>query len=107
MTLSEFRELIEAVPDHVNLSIGISYPFSWRGDYQEVAFSFEHKPMSKAEYLKRIDAAKNGTFEGYKGGEYEYDDDTHVNFEEDIKNWSDGDYLVKTLIQFITYKTIK
>ena len=98
MELKEFKEFIENTPHGTTFDYGISEPFSWRGSYSEVAFEFlEYNPMSREDILVNIEKAYKGTFNGWKGGEFTYDDNTDVNFEYDNGSWTDGGYC-KTLI---------
>lgn len=101
MTLSQFKEKIEAFPEGTIFKNGLSEPFSWRGSYDEVAFSIVESPMSKLDVLKNIERAYDGTFYGYKGGEYLYRDTTPVNFEkEDYSDYSGGMYCAKMIAKF-------
>lgn len=92
MNLKQFKDYIESFPDFHIFDNGISYPFSWRGSYDEVAFDIEFDQMSKEEVLKRIDDAYEDTFGGYKGGEYRYCDWTPIHFEENYGRYTDGAY---------------
>ena len=62
--------------------------FSWRGIYNEVAF-VPSKEGSVEESLRQIDRALTETFEGWKGGEYSYDEYTDVHFETEPRRSSD------------------
>ena len=62
--------------------------FSWRGIYEEVAF-VPSKEGSKEESLKLIDLALSEVFEGWKGGEYAYNESTDVHFETGPRGCSD------------------
>lgn len=70
--------------------------FSWRGGYYEVAFTPD-KCGTKEESLDLIECALDGTFKGYKGGEFTYDEDTPVHFEFDESS-SDDDALYTILL---------
>ena len=91
MKLGQLKEMFSRLDPNTELQYGISEPFSWRGSYDEVAFSFEPLVNVKT-CLERIDMAMSQTFYGYKGGEYKYYADTPVNFEPTISFWSDGEY---------------
>jgi len=97
MNLLTFKTHIKSFPDGTMFNYGISYPFSWRGSYDEVAFSIIREPMSKKDVLERIETAYSDVFHGWKGGEYEYSDDTIVNFEQGSGSYSDGDYVEKMI----------
>lgn len=62
--------------------------FSWRGIYDEVAFT-PSKTGTKEESLKLINNALTETFDGYKGGEYTYKESTDVHFEFSERDCSD------------------
>lgn len=95
MELKEFKQQIERAEAGKTFDFGISEPFSWRGIYAEVAFELLEQPMTREEILNNIDMAYKETFNGYKGGYYEYEDNTKVHFESDYGSWTDGDYCAK------------
>lgn len=98
MELKEFKQHIESFPKGTKFSYGISKPFSWRGSYDEVAFSIIENKMSREDILKNIELAYTETFYGYKGGTYKYEDYTTVNFEEEgSRNYSDGKYVAEMI----------
>jgi len=98
MELKDFKQHISSFPEGFQFNYGISKPFSWRGSYDEVAFSIVQSPMSREEVLAKIEIAYAETFYGYKGGEYQYKDWTTVNFEEEgSRNYSDGEYTAKMI----------
>lgn len=92
MKLKEFMEHFKNAENGKQFSYGISEPFSWRGNYSEVAFEILEQPMTREEILANIEKAYKETFYGYKGGEYTYQDYTEVHFEEDSSRWTDGGY---------------
>jgi hypothetical protein len=57
--------------------IGFSDPHSYRGYYEDLAFS-ECRGVSVAEMLATASACVGRTFTGYKGGEYMMYGDTRV-----------------------------
>lgn len=95
MILKEFKDYISQIPENTEFEYGVSEPFSWRGSYDEVAFNIVKQPMSREAILINIELAYSGTFYGYKGGEYEYNDYTPVSFEEDRSCYTDGMYCSK------------
>lgn len=98
MELKDFKQHISGFPNGTQFNFGITKPFSWRGRYDEVAFSIVESPMSKEDILANIELAYTETFYGYKGGEYEYNDYTTVNFEEEgSRNYSDGRYVAQMI----------
>ena len=76
--------------------------FSWRGIYDEVAFIPSDKG-SKEESILLINMALTETFRGYKGGNYTYDLNTKVHFEDDNSNYDDME-LYMLLIYYIKNK---
>lgn len=96
MTLKELKYHFENSEIQM-FNYGISKPFSWRGVYSEVAFSFVNSPTSKAEILANIEIAYENVFEGYKGGDYKYNDFTDVHFEDSIRSYTDGGYCAEII----------
>jgi len=92
MTLEEFKNHIESFPNGHFFEFGVSQPFSWRGSYDEVCFRFLKRPTRKEEILGRINEAFDGTFTGYKGGEFEFSPYTKINFEAEASHYSAGEY---------------
>ena len=109
MELKNLKKHISSFPKGTQFKYGLSKPFSWRGSYDEVAFSIVEAPMTREEILTNIELAYTETVHGYKGGEYRYHDWTTVNFEEEgSRNYSDGDYTSKMIAkinQFVVYKS--
>jgi hypothetical protein len=92
MNLKEFKTYVESTIVGITFEYGISEPFSWRGSYDEVAFDVIEGIMTREEMLRRIEMAYTGTFHGYKGGEYRYNDYTDIHFESGYGSYTDGDY---------------
>ena len=97
MELKEFKQHIEQVETGKTFDYGISEPFSWRGSYNEVAFEILEQTMTRDEILANINKAYEGSFYGYKGGEYTYKDYTEVHFEEDTSRYTDGGYCAEMI----------
>ena len=97
MDLIELKEFFESKKGGEMFNFGLSHPFSWRGVYAEVAFSITKGKTSREDILANINKAYSGTFTGYKGGEFSYDDHTPVNFEEDNSRWTDGGYCARLI----------
>lgn len=102
MTLKELKELYKNVDDSQVFEYGISEPMSWRGSYDEVCFSVDYNVTGK-EIKDRIEKAYTETFYGHKGGEFEFYDDTYVNFECSSSSWSDGGYVQDMIDQLESY----
>lgn len=100
MTLGELKKHFQSKPDGTVFDYSLSDPFSWRGVYAEVCFSVTEDKSTKEENISKIEDALTNVFEGWKGGDYRYTEDTTVNFEETQRNWSDGDY-VREMISVI------
>lgn len=99
MDLQKLKNHFEKFPKGTEFNHGISKPFSWRGSYDEVAFSIEGA-MNREEILKNIELAYTEKFFGYKGGEYKYCDWTSVNFEENgAGNYSNGGYVSRKIAE--------
>ena len=93
MKLGQFREYIESLPNGTLFNYGLSSPFSWRGSYDEVAFEVVKTGLyNREEVLTEINKAYDNTFQGWKGGNFTYDDHTRVNFEREEGSYSDGAY---------------
>lgn len=99
MNVSKFKNHIESFPDGKQFKFGISQPFSWRGSYDEVAFSILEQPMTKEEILAKIELAYTETFKGYKGGQYKYNDHTDIHFENDYGSYTDGGYVFRWIVK--------
>ena len=99
MTLKEFEDYLLQFPPEHKFERGISYPFSWRGIYAEVAFEIINETMTVCEIINRIKTAKLGSYTGWKGGEYSYDDNTPIHFETDTSSYSDERYARQVIQQ--------
>lgn len=93
MNLKELKSYFESFEDDYVFDWSLSDPFSWRGAYDEVAFAVLKQPSTKESNLQKIKKAYTETFFGYKGGEYDYNNYTPVNFEQDTSCWTDGRYV--------------
>lgn len=87
LTLGELTVLFQNVPGKLPVVFddGEMCPTglgSWRGSYRELAIRYEEVgsryPMTSSEFLSLLNDATNGTFTGYKGGEYEMGQQTPV-----------------------------
>lgn len=94
MTLLEFKKHIESFPGGHIFQYGISEPFSWRGSYDQVAFSIVKEKQTRDDILSKIQKAYDEVFYGWKGGEYRYGNYTNVNFESGISSWTDDRYTI-------------
>lgn len=105
MTLKELKAHIASFPDGHVFDWSLSAPFSWRGLFEEVAFSLYNVPSTKEEALTKVDSAFRGFFTGYKGGSYKFDESTVVNFEDSQSNYTDGEYAVEKLFEVLGIDT--
>ncbi len=92
MKLQDFKEYISNFPIRTVFNYGISEPFSWRGDYSEVAFAITKGKTSREGILSSIQLAYEERFAGYKGTINEYDGCTPIHFEKGCKYYTDGKY---------------
>lgn len=100
MTLKDLKQFFEELPKDEHISFSLSHPFSWRGSYDEVAFSIDLDTYSLPSHnLEMIDEAITGTYQGWKGGNYSYDLDTDVNFEESEGRWSNNGYVLNIMFK--------
>ncbi len=104
MTIGELKKHFHKFDDGHIFTFALSDPFSWRGIYAEVAFDIEAKPSTKKDNLSKIESALNDTFVGYKGGEFKYDEETPVNFEEGRSRYTDGRYADALLLEIRGYE---
>lgn len=86
MTIKELKNYFE---DTANLKFYLTDVFSWRGAYDEVAFT-PSKQGSRKESLALIERALTEVFQGWKGGHYVYDETTEVHFEREPGIYSEG-----------------
>ncbi|CAH9013733.1 conserved hypothetical protein [Vibrio phage 277E43-1] len=98
LTLGKMKEYYENKPYDLVLPYGISEPFSWRGVYAEVAFSIKEH-VTVAECLEHVEEALSNTFEGWKGGEFAYDESTEVHFECGEGAYTDSGYAKRQMLE--------
>lgn len=77
MTILDLKNYFENTE---NPKIFIENVFSWRGSYDEVAFT-PTLVGTREESLKQINLALTETFDGWKGGEFTYNEYTTIHFE--------------------------
>lgn len=100
MTLKEFRDYIDQLNDGTVFTHGISLPFSWRGNYGEVAFKVLDTISQKEDMLKAIAQAYTKTFHRYNVGKFTFKDDTPIHFENDNSSYTDGGYVERWIEHF-------
>lgn len=75
MTLGELIERLEKLDYSKPVKHGFGFPMSYRGYYDELAFSPEEN-TTIGEMLEHAKNALGATFEGYKGGDFTMDEFT-------------------------------
>lgn len=99
MTIGQFEEICNNHPD-LKVNFAAYDCGSWRGVYAEACIFVEMNGESYlSEMLPLISRLKTGEHYGYKGGEYEYNDGTPLNFEPESSVWSDGDFFQQMLLE--------
>lgn len=96
MTIGGFLELCNKHPD-LAVNFEPHNQGSWRGVYSEAAIFVEPGLSHLADFVENINKLLAESWSGYKGGWYQYDLDTPLNFEYGESNWSDGDTLKELL----------
>lgn len=105
MTLESLKQFFQELPQDEHIPFSLSHPFSWRGSYDEVAFSIDMENHSLPSHnIDMINEATKGTYQGWKGGEYSYNLSTTVNFEESEGNWSDNGYVLRIMLKALLKK---
>lgn len=81
ITLGEMIGILEEVPKDATVTIDggevyPSSPHSYRGYYSDLSLSPVSKKTTAGTLLSELNLCLNETFEGYKGGDFEMDEDT-------------------------------
>lgn len=79
MNLEQLRVFLDQFPDDRKCSLGFQNPHSYRGYYDEVAFEYAIN-VTVGDMKKSVSRAFSETFQGWKGGDYEYGGNTPVHF---------------------------
>jgi hypothetical protein len=99
MRLKDVINALAAADQNRVVPIGFGNPASYRGDYYAVAFS-PVRNTSVASMLKHAESALGETFCGYKGGQFEMNENTECyicNYGE-----SGGDRIGPVLLEYLT-----
>ncbi len=99
MTLLELKKYFESMRKDRNFDYCLSYPFCWRASYFEIAFAIEKKECKASHILLNIYHGLNNIFVGWKGGNYAFNKDTKVNFENGYSEWTDGQYMKDWIVK--------
>lgn len=75
MNLGTVKTVFWTIPDDFVFTEGFNNAHSWRGHYHEVAF-VPTENVSAADVKKEIDSALYEEHEGWKGGEFSYNEGT-------------------------------
>ena len=78
MLLGELISTLSKCDPDAMASFGFERPHSHRGDYVELAFVPTHKPMRIGSMLAHARIAVGKTYEGWKGGEFQMDENSRV-----------------------------
>lgn len=78
LSAQEIIDRIEKLPESTILKIGLAYPHSYRGYYDELAFTPVIEDTPILEFINSLKDALNKSYNGYKGGEYTMTEDTTV-----------------------------
>ncbi len=101
MTLGELIDELKKQPNpHRNIPLGFGHPHSYRGYYDQLAFS----PLEQTTIigmLKCAEASVGRTFTGWKGGQYKMDRSTEVHIAE---TGNTGEELGPIFLSFILGK---
>ena len=88
------KEMLDVCRDNPDAQVGFAPTGhgSWRGAYNEPCLYVEVGfPASLSEFIPHLEELASGkVFYGYKGGEYTYNEECLLNFEESSRAWSDG-----------------
>ena len=93
------KAMLDTCNDNPELEVGLK-PYdcgSWRGVYAEAAIFVEDGTSTLGEWVPFLEKLLNEEFEGYKGGEYSYSEDTNLHIEYQQSNANDTLWL--TLFQ--------
>lgn len=79
MNLGQLRSFLEKYPSDRMVENGFDNPHSYRGYYDQVAFEPCYN-TTVGEMLECVNKALSESFYGWKGGVFEYNEDTLVYF---------------------------
>jgi hypothetical protein len=79
MTIIQLKNFLNRFSDDKICLYGFSSPHSYRGYYDQAAV-VPTQNVTIAEMKSTLDKLLTDTFEGWKGGEYKYDEDTEIHF---------------------------
>ena len=99
--------LIAALESHdpdTRLAVGFTNPHSYRGYYEQLAFGIAEN-VTVGEMLTDARSALGETFQGWKGGDYEMDEDTPVWLVSE-RGTSDGETVGAVLLDLMLANTM-
>jgi len=84
MTLGKLEKLLNAVDADATVLYGFTHAHSWRGIYAEAAFEPAMNVSIKS-MRDEVERALTETFQGWKGGDFTYDEwtEAHLDHEGD------------------------
>lgn len=97
ITLGEMQTILRSYPEGTILKYGIGQVFSWRGAYDEPCFTIE-RDVNIGHCLQVIDEALCDEFRGWKGGVYEYNGSSPVNFETGPSAYTPNEGYLRTMM---------
>jgi len=101
-TLADAVRVLDRAIDHFGhdraVRHGFTSPHSWRGIYAMP--SFAHSPATLGEMRRSVSRSLTETFEGWKGGDYRYDDGSiaHLDYEGECYDTEDGERFTEQLM---------
>jgi len=100
-TIGELRELLQGQSSDKVCKFGFGYPHAHRGYYNHVSFPPNEQNITIGQLLDYLKDAVNHEFEGWKGGEYRYDDFTLVHFNFEGRCSDDDCYIPEHILKSI------
>ena len=99
MRLIEYINILKGHDPKLKLRKGLGAPDSWRGVYAELAFPVV-EDITIGEMIAHAESAIGTTYRGYKGGNFEMDEDTPIHID-DWGEWTDGGAMWELLLELM------
>lgn len=80
MTIKDMENIIESYPEDT-MPFKIEDEWSWRGIYDQACIGISIEETSKQDNLKELSNLLKYPFDGWKGGEFSYEESTLIHFE--------------------------
>lgn len=99
MKLGQYIKILEDLDQNKTVSMGLGNPHCWRGSYDEVSFE-PVGPVKVSIMLSDAKSALDGVYQGWKGGEFTFDENTkvHVDYE---GQFTDNTQLFNVLFEYM------